>query len=382
MQTTRSGSNTPRQRIRDAMDLKTPDRVPVMCQLSIGHMLLQLDVSPLEFWHDVSVFAEGLIKLREIYDFDGVLVSLHGHDPDWRSKIQSRSIVRGLEEVVWQNGERIRYLPDDLPQPLDQEARHPVLSEFDEKELPATLAYISVSQGLRFAIDPLHRFDVIRLIRSSIGDSYSVHGEITSPFDYFLDLFGYQEGLLGLLSEPDKCKGILARFTALVKRLAVDMCDEGVDAIKVSSPFAGAGFISREAYSEFVLPYESEVAQAVRAKEVHIYTHTCGAVSDRLELMFDAGVSGIECLDPPPLGDVELKDAKRRTGGRGFIKGNIDSVNTLLYGDAAKILTDARQRLEVGKEGGGFILSTACSVAPRVDRSKLQLLREAVDTWG
>jgi uroporphyrinogen-III decarboxylase len=382
MRTPSNGRNTPRQRIRDAMDLKTPDRVPVMCQLSIGHMLLQLDVSPLEFWHDVNVFAEGLIKLREIYDFDGVLVSLHGHSPDWRDNIRSRSVVAGLEEIVWQNGDRIRYLPDDLPQPLNQESPHPIISEFDEKELPATLGYIPVSQGLRFAIDPHHRFDVVRLIRSTIGDSYSVHGEITSPFDYFLDLFGYQEGLLGLLSEPDKCKSVLAQFTAMVKRLAVDMCDEGVDAIKVSSPFAGAGFISREAYSEFVLPCESQVAQAVRAKGVHIYTHTCGAVSDRLELMFDAGVSGIECLDPPPLGDVELKDAKRRSRGRGFIKGNIDSVNTLLHGNADRILADARLRLEVGKEGGGFILSTACSVAPRVDRSKLQLLRDAVETWG
>jgi hypothetical protein len=364
------------------MDLKTPDRVPVMCQLSIGHMLLQLEVSPLEFWHDVNVFSGGLLKLREIYDFDGVLVSLHGHDPDWRTNIRSRSVVGGLEEVLWQNGDHIRYLTDDLPQPLNQDLHHPVLSEFDVKELPDTLKYIPVSQGLRFVIDPLHRFDVFRLIRSSIGDSYSVHGEITSPFDYFLDLFGYQEGLLGLLSEPDKCKCVLAHYSSLVKRLAIDMCDEGVDAIKVSSPFAGAGFISREAYSEFVLPFESGIAQAVRAKGVHIYTHTCGAVSDRLELMFDAGVSGIECLDPPPLGDVELKEAKQRTKGRGFIKGNIDSVNMLLQRDAATILADARQRLEVAKDGGGFILSTACSVAPRVDRSKLQLLREAVDTWG
>jgi uroporphyrinogen-III decarboxylase len=98
--------------------------------------------------------------------------------------------------------------------------------------------------------------------------------------------------------------------------------------------------------------------------------------------MFDSGVSGIECLDPPPLGNVELDDAKRRTKGRGFIKGNIDSVNTLLFGNPTEILADARHRLEVGKEGGGFILSTACSVAPRVDRSKLLLLREAVQSWG
>ena len=46
------------------------------------------------------------------------------------------------------------------------------------------------------------------------------------------------------------------------------------------------------------------------------------------------------------------------------------------------ILSDARHRLQVGKEGGAFILSTACSVAPTVERSKLLLLREAVDSWG
>lgn len=160
------------------------------------------------------------------------------------------------------------------------------------------------------------------------------------------------------------------------------MCSAGVDAIKVSSPFAGAGFISPTFYHDFVLPFEQEIAEAVRNLGVHIYTHTCGAVSDRLELMFDAGVSGIECLDPPPLGNVELEDAKRRTKGRGFIKGNIDSVNTLLFGSHEVILNDARKRIEVGKEGGGFILSTACSVAPRVERSKLLLLREAVEKWG
>jgi uroporphyrinogen-III decarboxylase len=345
-------------------------------------MLLQLTVSPLEFWHDLSVFAEGLIKLRAIYDFDGVLVSLHGHDPDWRNKIQSQSVIAGTDDIVWQDGKRVRYLSDDLPQPMNPEDRHPLLSEFDEKELPAILGYIPVSQGLRYVIDPLHRFDVFRQIRSKIGDAYSLHGEITSPFDYFLDMFGYQEGLLGLLTEPDRCKTVLAHFASLVKQLALDMCDESVDAIKVSSPFAGAGFISTETYREFVLPYEAEIAQAVRARGVHIYTHTCGALSDRLELMFDSGVSGIECLDPPPLGNVELDDAKRRTKGRGFIKGNIDSVNTLLFGNPTEILADARHRLEVGKEGGGFILSTACSVAPRVDRSKLLLLREAVQSWG
>lgn len=364
------------------MNLKVPDRVPLMCQLSIGHMLLQLGVSPVEFWHDVHVFADGLLKLREQYDFDGILVSLHGHDPVWHEHISARRKTPEGEEVTWKNGLKTLYLFDDLPQPLAEEKPKPSIAALTKAEFPQTLDYIPVSQGLHFHLDPEHTFDVFEILRKKTGSEYSLHGEITSPFDYFLDLFGHQEALLNLINEPEKSKKVLAHFTALIKDLAVEMCDIGVDAIKVSSPFAGAGFISPRHYREFVLPYEKEIAGAVRAKGVHIYTHTCGVISDRLEMMFSAGVSGIECLDPPPLGNVELEDAKRRTAGRGFIKGNVDSVNTLLFGTKEEILADARHRIEVGKQGGGFILSTACSVAPRIERDKLLLLREAIEQWG
>ena len=364
------------------MDLGIPDRVPLMCQLSIGHMLLQLDVPPVEFWHDEEAFVDGLVKLRDIYDFDGILVSLHGHDRSWQNGIRSRRTLPDGEEVTWEDGRRVLYLKYDLPQPLQEEDQRPDLQDFSVESLPSSLDYIPVSQGLRFKIDPAHPFDVFRLTRQKAGAGFSVHGEITSPFDYFLDLFGHQEGLLGLLNEPEKSKEILGHFTKLVKQLACGMCDEDIDAIKVSSPFAGSSFISPSFYKEFVLPFESEIAMAVRSKGIHIYTHTCGSISDRLELIFDAGVSGIECLDPPPLGNVELEDAKIRTRGRGFIKGNIDSVNTLLNGSHEAVLADARKRLEAGKKGGGFILSTACSVAPRVSRENLLLLREAVEKWG
>jgi hypothetical protein len=364
------------------MNLESPDRVPLMCQLSIGHMLLQLKTSPSEFWHDEDVFVQGLVKLREVYDFDGILISLHGHDRTWREGIQSSRQLSDGEEIIWKDGRRVLYLFNDLPLAMSEGQQGLSLAEFSIESLPATLDYIPVSQGLKFKLDPEHRFGVFQRVREKIGPEYSLHGEITSPFDYFLDLFGHQEGLLGLLNEPEKSKEILRHFAGLIKHLALEMCEEDVDAIKVSSPFAGAGFISPRFYREFVLPFESEIAGAVRNRGVHIYTHTCGTVSDRLELMFDAGVSGIECLDPPPLGNVELEDAKRRTRGRGFIKGNIDSVDTLLHGNKATILEDARKRIEVGKEGGGFILSTACSVAPHVERENLMLLREAIERWG
>ncbi|MBI4428575.1 MAG: hypothetical protein HY562_05600 [Ignavibacteriales bacterium] len=322
------------------------------------------------------------MDLRKRYDFDGILVSLHGHNPHWRDNVLRIRRTQEGEEVTWKNGDQWIHPLHDLPQQLaDHHSRHSISSLVDAY-LPAELNYIPVSQGLHFQIDPSHKFDVFYLVKRAMKGHFSLHGEITSPFDYYLDLFGHEEALMGLIDDPGKAKMILDHFTGLLVNLAAQMCDVGVDAIKISSPFAGASFISMDFYKNFVLPYEQAIAERVRSRGIHVYTHTCGVIGDRLELMFDAGVSGIECLDPPPLGNVELAEAKRRTKGRGFIKGNIDSVNTLLFKTKPEIMEDARKRIQIGKKDGGYILSTACSVAPYVEGERLLLLREAVEKWG
>ena len=95
--------------------------------------------------------------------------------------------------------------------------------------------------------------------------------------------------------------------------------------------------------------------------------------------MCQSGASGLECLDPPPVGNVDLEDAFRRIGDRMFIKGNIDSVNTLLVGDDEKIRNDVRRIIKTGKTvGKGFILSTACSIAPLVPKERIHLLSEII----
>ena len=372
---------TPRERIRAAMNLEVPDRTTLMCQMSIGHMLIQLGASPVEFWLDPEVFAEGLVRLRSIYDLDGILVSLHGQDPSWRNRIMSREMTEEGEVVRFTDGHAMIYPPDELPRPLAHSSPDNS-NRSTNRDLPGALDYIPVSQGLHSFIHPDHRFDIFRAVREKAGAEISLHGEVTSPFDYFLDFFGYQDGLMKLVDDSEGSKKTLFHFANLVAQLASEMCEYDIDAVKISSPFAGAGFISRDFYREFVLPSETVVVKAVQDHGIHVYMHTCGAIGDRLDLMFESGITGIECLDPPPLGTVELAEAKNRIGRKGFIKGNIDSVNTLLMKTEEDILKDAEERIRTGKEGGGFILSTACSVAPHVPREHLLVLRKAVDQWG
>ena len=96
----------------------------------------------------------------------------------------------------------------------------------------------------------------------------------------------------------------------------------------------------------------------------------------------ETGTDGVDTLDPPPIGDTELADAKARIGGRMFIKGNMNSVALLQMPDVASVLDHARERLRDGMPGGGYILSTACSVSPKVEPEKLEALYGLVESEG
>jgi uroporphyrinogen-III decarboxylase len=197
-----------------------------------------------------------------------------------------------------------------------------------------------------------------------------------------MELFGYEVALMGLVMDEEKAHALLDVFTNSVILWAVAQIKRGVDALLISSAFAGGPFLSRKMYADFVLPYEARVVEAVKQAGGIVYTHTCGKIGDRLDLMEATGTMGVDTLDPPPLGSVELAQAKSEIGDRLFIKGNMNSVALLKYQDKEQILEHARERIMQGKAGGGYILSTACSVAPRVEPWKLELLVPLAEQLG
>ena len=376
---------TSKQRINAAMNLEKPDRVPLMCQFSIGSMMQQLQPNPVEFWYDKNVFADGLVELCRKFSFDGILVSLHGHSDNWKKDLTGYELMEpGNYKLTYPDRTEVHSLTDLPLITFNQKKSQKTIEEiYIELDIPSEINYIPVSHNLYFDLDSEGLFDIFDMVHNKVGDSVSIHGEITSPFDYFLDLLGYQEGLIALIMEPEKSKSIIDKFADGIRALAVKMCDKPIDAIKISSPFAGMGFISTEQYIEFVLPYERKIISAIRGTGVHAYIHTCGSITDRLELMRESKTSGLECLDPVPVGNVDLEDAFMRIGNDLFIKGNIDSVNTLLNADDQKAEADIRKILETGMtKGKGFILSTACSIAPMVTKKRLLLLSELIDKYG
>jgi hypothetical protein len=388
---------TSRQRMRTAMARGTADRVPAMCQLSLGHYFLHAGLSPFEIWFTSAGFAEALIRLQRRYRFDGILINLPGRPPDIRDEILRIERGEAEDRIRWRNGGAARLPHDDNAHYIPAPDHHavPPFAEIDPERLFYVEPWDATGINYPFTWDfepeprpergffPPYVLDTIRTVVARAGADVSVHSEVFSPFSQLLELLGYENALIALLEEAPKAHACLERLTTGAVALARRQASCGVDAVLISSAFAGAGFVSRDHYRQFVLPYEKRlVSEVKKTNDVFVYTHTCGAIGDRLDLMVETGTDGIDTLDPPPLGTVELDQAKTQLAGKVFIKGNIDPVNTLLNGSDEQFDEDVRWRLEVGKSGGGYILSSACSVAPRVRPDRLELLANLADQYG
>lgn len=362
-----------KQRMQLAMHNKMPDRVPVMCQLSHGHILQVLGVSPSQFYFNGAKMAEGFYKMRELYQFDGVLVNnIHTTKPkDFFEKVTIEKRVRG-EFVYLPNGDYYECPYHDDAVFVAKNKKQP---EIDDIEVDALEIETEVED---------YRVETQKLLVEWSKGEFSVHGETVSPFDWLVILLGVQNAMMALMLDPEKCHEILEKYVPQSIAFAKKQIDVGVDAMKISSPFVGSSFISKTFYEEFVVPYERKLVEAVHAyaPDMPVYTHTCGFISDRLELMQSTGINGIECLDPPPLGNVDLADAKRRIGDQMFIKGNMDSVNVLLKATPETLEPYVKQMLEQGMPNGGYILSTACSVAPDVKPEVLKQLVPLAEKYG
>lgn len=388
-----------KRRILTAMNHKEPDRVPVMCQLALGHYFLNCSFSPREIWFDSETFAKALVDLQKRYEFDGILVNMPGRPRDWAANIRSSERINNVEHIYWESGLETVIPPDDNPQTY-QPGQTP-LGRADYRSVdindPATYrlpGYVwnTWHTPELWDIDPQADlsdptaypswFTGALTKAQQLAPDVSVHAEVFSPFTHLMELFGYEQALLALLDEPEKCHRVLAVLTRIALAQVGLYAGHAPDAILVSSAFAGAGFISRQMYKEFVMPYEDEVFRAVRNHGLKSYVHTCGAIGDRLDLMSETCADGIDTLDPPPLGTVDLAEAKSKYGKRFFFKGNLDAVNEMLNADDQTFEEAVKQRIEIGKPGSGYILSSACSVAPHVKPKRLKSLAQLAEELG
>ena len=114
-------------------------------------------------------------------------------------------------------------------------------------------------------------------------------------------------------------------------------------------------------FDEFVVGYDRALIELVhRYPGNYVVVHSHGRVGRFLERFAGLGLDGLNVLEPPPIGDCVLADAKRRIGDRVCLIGNIQ-YDDLARGTPAQIERLVADAIAAGAPGGGFILSPCAS---------------------
>ena len=275
-----------KERMRLVMNEQKPDRTPVMCQLATGHIYKNLDIDPVDYWYSPEGRAEGYIQIAELYNFDGILVTpgTYGIDPALKQQINQVVRFKDGHRITWKNGKETIIPPDDSPRDANacQNNKFMTISQLDWAQITA------------WANKPVPEYflDPLNYVLERKGESLSIHGEVSTVFEKFLDMLGsFENGLMALIDDPQRCLELMGIMNQRIIRLALAQCETGIDALKLSSPLAGAGFISPKQYEQFVLPFEREIIEVVHSKfGTPCYIHTCGAIGDRHRDPCDQGL--------------------------------------------------------------------------------------------
>jgi uroporphyrinogen decarboxylase len=196
-------------------------------------------------------------------------------------------------------------------------------------------------------------------IKESLGDSgivgsWTPHGPFNNAsllidHDTLYDLFMYDYPFYERLMN-------FAMNRILDYTRAID--DAGVDVHCVGGNVPG-GFLGKEVYDEYILPFEKKYIEFVQANSTPAMYHNCGEIMNLVQSYKELGARIIEPFSPPPLGDADLRKAKEIVNGDYIMIGGVDQVNIIQKGTVDQVKRATEDTIRTGKPGGKFILQSA-----------------------
>ena len=135
-------------------------------------------------------------------------------------------------------------------------------------------------------------------------------------------------------------------------------------------------------WKEVFAPQLKEMTSAVHKAGGTVNLYDDGKCMGIIELLAECGIDVLQTLTPPPVGDVDLAEVKRRIGDRVCLMGYVDLLYVIQMGTPELIDRTVKQAIETAAPGGGFILGTSDSIRDGTPFENVQAYFDAARKYG
>lgn len=324
---------TSRERFLTAVNLGTPDRVPLF------DFLFQEPLYEVLLGHRPGAYnGPDALELAKLLRHDAIWVPLagfQGYAPEWINGTTYRDewgTVFTKSEVSW---------------PIDSPIDYPIKNRDDFK------AYRCPDPTL-----PGRDTELRQTIANNVDSQLAITCGVQGPLTTAWLLMGFENICYSLYDDPDLLESVFALSNEFFKKAAKIAVDCGVDGIWVSEDLGDSRstFFQKDLYIKHFYPYFTDLVDYVDSLGVPVLLHSCGRVYEYLDLIAKTKVKSIHPLQRTA--GMDIRRVKKEYGNRFCIIGNIDSSGTLPYGTPEEVREEVRDAIAAGAPGGGYILAS------------------------
>jgi hypothetical protein len=212
--------------------------------------------------------------------------------------------------------------------------------------------------------------------QNEIGDQGLLMLGFDTPWTWWIMKRG-SEGFLDPFDYPEKMDEFTEWYTDYIIKYIrfFDRYNPDIYWIHgVDDSFGGPKFLDKYVYN-----FIKRIRKETKTYFKHFHS---GRMSKFLEKEVEAGVDIIEILEPPPIGDINLRDAKKRVGKDIVLLGNLDPINILEKGTRKQVEEAVKWCLDAAADGGGYIFSTADQITHLTSYENVEAMVNAVYKFG
>lgn len=216
-----------------------------------------------------------------------------------------------------------------------------------------------------------------------LGDAGIVMIDTPDPLCCAAALFDMAEYTVVAMTEPALFRRLLDRFATLLlpRTEAVARALPGRLWRLYGPEYASPPYLPPACFRDYVVAYDTPMVAAIQRHGGYARIHSHGRLDAILGLIAATGAVGLDPIEPPPQGDLQLGEVRRRVGRQMVLFGNLeisDIENLPVEAMAARV----RTALEEGTAGPGrgfVLMPSACPygrvVSPRTQRNYEAIVR-------
>ena len=198
----------------------------------------------------------------------------------------------------------------------------------------------------------------------NVGDRGIVLVDTEDPVCAVASLFNLETFSIFAFTEQELCHKMLEKHACYIHKRTEKVSREFPGRLwRIYGPeYITEPFLPSSFFEEYVVRYTGPMVKKIKENGGYVRIHSHGMVNNLLDYIVNMGVDGIDPIEPPPHGDVELKHLRSKYGKQLVLFGNIE-ITDIENMPSDKFREVVKQTIADGTsgEGRGFVLMPSAS---------------------